>query len=182
MPDDGPKAKPDVVYHFSEDPGIARFAPHVPATNPSHRPAVWAIDEAHAPLYWFPRDCPRVAIWPNDSSQRKAFNDRFVTSASRLHAIEWRWLDAMRDAVVHRYVFDAAAFVPWEPADGQWVSHEVVSPVSVDSVGDLLVAHRSAEIELRVVASLWPLRDAAANGEFDFSIVRMHNAQPRVQS
>lgn len=51
---------PQVLYHFSVDPGITKLVPHVPRTNPEHRRAVWAIDAEHAPLYWFPRDC-RVA-------------------------------------------------------------------------------------------------------------------------
>ena len=51
------------LLHFSEDPSITRFTPHVPATNPGQAPAVWAIDAAHAPVYWFPRDCPRGAVW-----------------------------------------------------------------------------------------------------------------------
>jgi hypothetical protein len=41
-----------VLHHFSEDPSIERFIPHVPRTNPTHRAAVWAIDVDHAPLYW----------------------------------------------------------------------------------------------------------------------------------
>ena len=36
-----------VVHHFSEDASIREFVPHVPATNPDHRPAVWAIDADH---------------------------------------------------------------------------------------------------------------------------------------
>ena len=54
-----------VLFHYSEDPGIVRFEPHVPRTNPDVPAAVWAIDEARAPLYWFPRDCPRVTVWAN---------------------------------------------------------------------------------------------------------------------
>jgi hypothetical protein len=50
--------KPAVVYHFSEDPSIRRFQPHVAATSSHAEPLVWAIDEEHAPLYWFTRDCP----------------------------------------------------------------------------------------------------------------------------
>ncbi len=42
------------LLHFSEDPSITRFVPHVPRTNPDHAPAVWAIDADHAPVYWFP--------------------------------------------------------------------------------------------------------------------------------
>jgi uncharacterized protein DUF6886 len=171
--------KPAFLYHFSEDPHIERFVPHVPRTNPSHAPAVWAIDDEHAPLYWFPRDCPRVAIWPRHRDQLAAFQERLASSASRLHAIESVWLDRMRSAQIYRYEFDPDGFVPWEQASGQWISHREVVPVSVTPVGDLLDAHAYASIELRNVPSLWPLHDIALGDQFDFSIVRMHNARPR---
>jgi hypothetical protein len=170
---------PSVLYHFSEDPNIQRFVPHVPRTNPSHAAAVWAIDAEHAPLYWFPRDCPRVTIWPRDTNDSGAFRDLFATSACRLHAIESVWLDRMRNATVYRYEFDAEGFVPWEPANGQWISDREVTPIAVSPVGDMLAARVDAAIELRIVPSLWPLHDIAREGEFDFSLVRMHNAQPR---
>jgi hypothetical protein len=168
-----------VLYHFSEDPQIDIFVPHVPRTNPSHAPAVWTIDADHAPLYWFPRDCPRVAMWPLDESRHAAFQARFATAAWRLHAIELAWLDRMRSARIYRYEFDAAGFEPWQHADGQWISARAVAPIAVAPVGDLLAAHVDAGIELRIVPSLWPLHDIARGGEFDFSLVRMHNAQPR---
>ncbi len=170
---------PLVLYHFSEDPRIERFVPYVPRTNPSHPPEVWAIDAEHASLYWFPRDCPRVAIWPRDRDECVGFQERFATSASRLHAIEAAWLDRMRSAHIYRYEFDPDGFVPWEQANGQWISDREVVPVSVTAVGDLLDAHADASIELRIAPSLWPLHDIAIGDEFDFSMVRMHNAQPR---
>ena len=117
-----------MLFHFSEDPDIARFLPHVPRTNSSHAPAVWAIDEEHSPLYWFPRDCPRVTAWPRN---------------------------------------------------GEWVSDHAVEPLAVAPIGDLLVLHRDAGIELRVVDNLWPSRDLAHRGPWDFSTVRMGNARPR---
>jgi len=170
---------PDVLYHFSEDPSITRFIPHVPRTNPEHRRAVWAIDAEHAPLYWFPRDCPRVTIWPLRREHLPRFEKRFATLAPRLHAIECGWLDRMRSAELFRYELDAKSFVPWEEANGQWISEYDVVPRAVEPVGDLLAAHAAANIELRIVPSLWPLHDVAVHGEFDFSIVRMHNALPR---
>ena len=170
-----------VLYHFSEDPRISRFVPHVPRTNPSHAPAVWAIDAAHEPLYWFPRDCPRVAIWPRGAHDQPDFQVRLTTVARRVHAIESVWLERMRDAVIYRYEFGAEGFVPWPDAEGQWISDREVVPIRVTPVGDLLPAHARAAIELRIVPSLWPLRDVAVRGEFDFSIVRMHNALPRAE-
>jgi hypothetical protein len=142
------------LYHFSTNPNIERFAPHVPRTNPTHAPAVWAIDAEHAPLYWFPRDCPRVTIWPRDPADASVFHERFATSAVRLHAIELAWLDRMRDAVIYRYEFDAEPFEPWMDADGQWISDREAVPIEVAPVGDLLAAHVDAGIELRIVPSL----------------------------
>jgi Family of unknown function (DUF6886) len=175
-------AAPSVLYHFSEDPNIVRFVPHVPRTNPLQPAAVWAIDHEHAPLYWFPRDCPRIAVYPFLEDQRTAFEERFATSARRVHAIESEWLERMRSVQIYRYEFDAEAFSPWEEANGQWISPTEVMPLSVNPIGDLLAAHAAAGIELRLVPSLWPLRDIVLAGGFDFSVVRMHNARPRAQS
>jgi hypothetical protein len=168
----------EVLFHFSEDATITRFVPHVPRTNPAHLPAVWAIDEEHAPLYWFPRDCPRVTAWPRDARERDAFRQAFATRADRLHAIELGWLDRMRATTLYRYQIDAAAFAPWAAASGQWTCLHDVEPLSVTPVGDLLAEHVQAGIELRLVPSLWPLRDLAVSDRWDFSIVRMANAQP----
>ncbi len=171
-----------MLFHFSTDPNIERFAPHVPRTNPSHPPAVWAIDAEHAPLYWFPRDCPRVTVWSRGPAELVEFQARFATTASRLHAIESGWLARMRDATIYRYAFDAEGFVPWEDASGQWISSDEVAPISMTPMSDLLMAHVEAGIELRIVPSLWPLHDRVRHDDFDFSLVRMHNALPRPSS
>ena len=55
---------PFALWHFSEDPSLDWFRPHIPATNPQAQPLVWAVDTRHAPMFWFPRDCPRGCIWP----------------------------------------------------------------------------------------------------------------------
>jgi hypothetical protein len=38
---------PSVLFHFSEDPAIEAFVPHVPRSNPTQPASVWAIDEDH---------------------------------------------------------------------------------------------------------------------------------------
>ena len=167
------------MYHFSEDPTITRFVPHVPLTNPTHPPAVWAIDEERSPLYWFPRDCPRVTAWPRNDVEATAFHVAFATDACRVHAIEEGWLERMATVTVYRYELDAADFAQWNDASGQWICDHDVEPFSVAPVGDLLALHRDAGIELRVVDSLWPLRDLAHRGPWDFSTVRMGNARLR---
>lgn len=168
-----------MLYHFSTDPHIERFVPHVPRTNQSHPPAVWAIDAQHAPLYWFPRDCPRVTVWSRNAGEIVEFRARFTTVASRIQAIESQWFERMRNAVLYRYELDPVHFAPWENASGQWISEAEVTPTSVQPVGDLCAAHVAASIELRLVPSLWPLHDDVRRSRFDFSMVRMHNAADR---
>ena len=48
------------VLHFSEDPTITVFEPHVARTARLPDAYVWAVDGAQAPSYWFPRQCPRA--------------------------------------------------------------------------------------------------------------------------
>ncbi len=167
-----------LLHHFSEDGSIIRFEPHVPRTNPTQRPAVWAIDSEHAPLYWFPRDCPRVTAWPRNLRESVEFRRLLATSAYRLHVIETTWLERVRTTQLFRYDFDATDFRPWEEASGQWVSDRPVEPVAVSRMGNLVDAHDLAGIELRLVPNLWPLVDLVKDERWDFSLVRLMNATP----
>ncbi len=121
-----------------------------------------------------------MTAWPRNPTEASTFSETFATDARRVHAIEGGWLNRMKSAVVYRYEFEAADFAPWEDASGQWICDHEVAPLSVAPTGDLLALHRDAGIELRVVDSLWPLRDLAHRGPWDFSTVRMGNAQERV--
>jgi hypothetical protein len=165
-----------VVHHFSEDPSITLFRPHVPRTNPEHGPAVWAIDAEHAPLYWFPRDCPRVTAWPRPGDDPDVFAAVWATTARRVHAVELAWLDRIRTTTLYRYDLPAAHFRPWPDASGQWIAEHDVEPDAVVELPDLLGLHAAAGIELRLVPSLWPLGDLAVDDRWDFSLVRMANA------
>jgi hypothetical protein len=87
------------LLHFSEDPGIIEFVPHVAATARRPEAYVWPVDALNAPCYWFPRQCPRVCAW--DPGGR------------RVHAVEEAWLPTMIDATLYAYRFAAAAFEPF---------------------------------------------------------------------
>ena len=165
--------EPRPLLHFSEDSGITRFVPHVPRTNPTQEPAVWAIDARHAPLYWFPRDCPRGSVWANDDRERGRLATSFLTTADRVHAAELTWLDRIRSTSLYVYELDPTPFEPWSAAAGQYVAHEPVTPLTVRSVGDLLALHADAGIELRFVADLTPFWLAVVGSGLPFSGVRL---------
>jgi hypothetical protein len=182
-----------ILYHFSEDPAIEAFHPRpAPWRGPHSAPLtpdeardrlVWAIDEEHAPLYWFPRDCPRVAYWPLPTSTPGDVA-RFLghTNARWVIAIEGAWLERVRQARLYAYRLPGDTFQPQgsHGGPGYYLSRESVTPLSVEPVGDLLARHVAANIELRITPSLWPLRHALIPATLHFSMVRMRNAQPEI--
>lgn len=170
------------LLHFSEDPAIEVFVPRVAPTSIESEPFVWAVDEEHAPSYWFPRDCPRACCWTNETHPRK--NQMAVLglgSARRMHAIEACWLERLRQCRLFAYRFDPADFELKLGEAGYWVTRKEVRPQSMTPVGDLLLRHVRAQIELRIVANLWPLIDAIVDSGLEFSIIRKANTQPRIK-
>jgi hypothetical protein len=168
------------LFHFSEDPSISVFLPHVARTATPQEPLVWAIDEEHAPSYWFPRDCPRACCWTGGDPALKD-HPLLLGTADRLHAIEAAWLDRMRACQLFVYEFPAQPFHQQDGNAGYWVAREKVRPLSVQPVSDLLAKHAEAGIELRIVPSLWPLIDAVVESGLRFSIIRKSNTRPRAE-
>jgi hypothetical protein len=166
---------PSVLLHYSEDRNIREFRPHVPRSNPGVAPAVWAIDPARAPLYWFPRDCPRVAVWANDDGERQRLHTLLETRASRVHVAPLAWRDTVADCRLYEYRFAPGPFAPWPEAEGQWVAHETVVATAVEPVGALVERHTAAAIDLRFVADLLPVRELALTSHLPFSIVRFQD-------
>ncbi len=166
-----------MLFHFSEDPSIAVFLPHVPRSNPSVGAAVWAIDVEHSPSYWLPRECPRVAVWGRDERERAALRETFGTASYRFHVIESAWMDRMRSCRLYRYTFDPEPFAPWPEAEGQHTAHSPVRPTSVEPVRNLIEQHEAAGIDLRTVDDLAPWKDLATRGPWTYSIIRYHNAK-----
>lgn len=171
---------PPVLFHFSESPSIRLFEPHVAPTAKEQEPFVWAIDEAHAPSFWFPRHCPRACCWADDTPISDAGRNLLgLGGATRLHAVESCWFERLRNCRLYAYHLPAEPFRSHLEDAGYWTSREAVAPLLVEPVGDLLARHMAAEIELRVVPNLWPLMDAIVASGLQFSIIRKANARPR---
>ena len=169
-----------MLLHFSENPCIDAFEPHVARTAVEVEAYVWAVDEAHAPAFWFPRDCPRACCWQGDRALGESGRALLGLGANRrMHAIEADWLERMRNCHLYAYRFDPTPFRLHNDEAGFWIAKEKIVPLRVEPVGDLLARHASADIELRVVPDLWPLIDAIIASGLDFSIIRKANARPR---
>jgi len=155
--------RPGELLHFSEDPSIRRFAPHVAATAQQPEAYVWTVDSLNAPSYWFPRQCPRVCSWGD--------------GAPRVHAVEESWLDVVRTTVLYAYRFDAADFEPFgDRPHAHVATHEVAPLGPPDAVDDLVALHERHGIELRVLAELEEHFAAVRAAGLEFSAIRMGNA------
>jgi hypothetical protein len=166
------------LLHFSENPDIKVFRPHVPASSPDNPPMVWAVDEVHAPGFWFPRSAPRACCW----TIGKPLSDlgrELLGTAKRMHAMERTWLERMRACRMYVYRFDPAPFSTQNAEAGYYSTRETITPLSMAPAGDLVELHAQAGIELRVVENLWPTIDAILASGLEFSIIRKMNAQPR---
>jgi hypothetical protein len=167
------------LLHFSEDPSITVFVPHVAATAQERQPYVWAVDFDQAPGYWFPRHCPRVLTWASASTTTLDC-ERFLGASSRVHAIEYAWLEKLLSTVLYAYRFDESQFVPFgTPEPHAYVSTVPVRPLRPpERVGPLLEAHAVAGIELRLLSNLWPYWTQVMRSTLGFSGIRLRNAQP----
>jgi hypothetical protein len=167
-PDRGAAAVTE-LWHFSEDPGLSRFEPR--------DGKVWAIDEAHSWLYWFPRDCPRATYWAvagqtaQEDVERRLDGDR----ERRIAVIETAWLERMHAVQLYGYR------MPSEPFDEVLDNRFYVASTPVEALervklGDLVERHRAAGIDFRDAAALYPLWDEVIETTLEFSGIRLRNA------
>lgn len=170
------------LLHFSEDPNISVFVPHCAKGKELERPRVWTIAEEYAPLYWFPRDCPRAAWWRLDTTTDEDMARWLGDAEARMIlAIESAWLARLQACQLYTYRFDPVSFEDMKD-HGCHVAYKTVTPLGPpEPVGDLLQCHAEAGVELRITPSLWPLHDALIPTTLHWSFIRMRNAQPRAE-
>jgi hypothetical protein len=189
---------PHALWHVSEEPGIASFAPRPFSGHGQVRrddgsivaapkadggdPLVWAVDTRHLPMYWFPRDCPRGTFWARPETT-DADVERFLDGdrSRRVHAVESAWLERMRVARVFAYRVPEVTFRRHDTVGGYWISTAAVEPLERVELGDLVARHADARIELRIVPSIWPLWDRVVASTVEFSGMRLRNAGPRTE-
>lgn len=156
---------PGELLHFSEDPTLTRFVPHVAPTAQQPQAYVWTVDALNAPCYWFPRQCPRVCAWDA------------ATGGSRVHAVEDAWFETVRATTVWAYRFDAADFEPFGERPHAHVATHPVEPLGPPvPVDDLVGLHAAHGIELLVLPELEPWFAGVRARGLEFSGIRLRNA------
>ncbi|BET68665.1 hypothetical protein ASA1KI_35830 [Opitutales bacterium ASA1] len=170
------------LFHVSDRPDIARFEPRPPPSLDCgvHGSVVWAIVEPLLHNYLLPRDCPRVTFYAT-ASTAPADVERFFTGTEATHvvAIESAWLERVRTGKLWLYELPAETFECVDVGAGYFVSREGVEPTSKIEIVDILAAIAARDVELRVLPTLWHLRDAVHESTLAFSFIRMRHASPR---
>jgi hypothetical protein len=173
------------LFHFSEDPDIPHFQPR-PVRQPAARrpgqewlngPLVWAIDQEHQRLYLFPRDCPRIVLWPHPDSSaadRQRWMPGLRPGMRAMAYVEHAWSARLGAAHIHRYTLPADGFECLDDA-GMHVSRSAVEPLRRERLDDLPAALEQGGTQLCFVDSLLPLRGAWAS-TLHASGIRLRNA------
>jgi len=171
----------NVVFHMSDQPNIARFDPRIPPSTSSRvtDAVVWAVSERLRHNYLLPRDCPRVTFYALPHTT-PADVERLMgqTTARYVMAIEAGWLPRVQRERLWCYTLPADTFEPLDEGAGYYISRATVVPLAVREIDDLLGELAQHDVELRVMPSLWKLRDAVVASTLQYSIMRMRNAQP----
>lgn len=171
------------LFHVSDQAGIKRFEPRLsPSPNAfaGDDKVVYAIAESLLHNYFFPRDCPRVTFYAGEETTQ-ADVERFwqVSTAKYIVAIESCWVPQMLTERLYCYEFPNKTFQLTDKCAQYYLSREAVEPIAVTVYDDLFLALSQRDVEVRILPSLWPLRDAVVNSSVNYSIIRMRNAQPK---
>jgi hypothetical protein len=170
-------ARPEVLFHFSEDSSILQFEPQL--MNLGGEAVVWAIDEEHAPNYFLPRDCPRVTFYAMAHSAKEDITRFLGQGSRRVVAIESDWYKRVCATKLYCYCLPGHSFSLQDSNAGYYISRQTVQPLRVEFMEDLIHALLAVGIELRVMPSLWWLHDAVIGSTLQFSMIRMRNAGSR---
>ena len=171
------------LSHFSEQSDIIAFDPRpigVPVDRPTGQewlngPLVWAIDQPHSILYLFPRECPRIVVWP--TTQTTEDDHRYwngSTSARAVAYVEEEWHERIERATISRYEMPPTTFEAVGDI-GMWVSRKSVRPTKREVISDLPHRLADAGVELRArstLIGLKPIWDSTLHA----SGIRLRNA------
>jgi hypothetical protein len=166
------------LFHFSDESNIEVFMPR-PAPRPVagyDGPLVWAIDDWHQAMYLFPRDCPRVFVWPTEATTPEYLVAyKKMTSCRMVAHIELGWLDRLSRSTIYRYELSPDGFVSLDDA-GMWVSSTPTMPMNVERIDNMEKALSDAGVELRVLPSLKTL-EPLWETSLHVSGIRLRNAK-----
>lgn len=171
------------LSHFSEQSDIIAFDPRpiaVPVDRPDGQewlngPLVWAIDQPHSILYLFPRECPRIVVWPTTRTSQDDYRNWLGSTSARAVAfVEEEWLERIARATIFRYTMPPATFEAVGDI-GMWVTRHSVQPSGREVICDLSLRLAAVGVELRAQSTLIGLKPIWSS-TLHASGIRLRNA------
>jgi hypothetical protein len=163
------------LFHVSETAGITRFEPR--AGRPDPAAEIWAISEARLHNYLLPRDCPRVTYYATATTTPED-RARFLGDAASVVAIELAWAERARSTALSLYEFAGGDFTLRDEIAGYYTATAAQTPLEEVRIDSAMAALEERNVEVRLLESLWALREAVADSTLGFSIIRFRNAAP----
>ena len=165
-----------MLFHISEQADIQEFEPR--PSEYTAEPVVWAIDADRLCNYLLPRECPRVTYYAGPQTTA-ADRKRLLGASAAVVAIERDWLERVQRCLLYCYHLPQQTFECIDECAGYFVSRVSVAPTRVEVLRDVIPELEHRRVDLRILPTLWPLRDAVVASSLQFSIIRMRNALPR---
>lgn len=161
------------LFHFSDDPHLNTLQPRVPSRHPEREPFVYAVDETHQALYFFPPDCPRLAVWADSTSRDEDVEWLQSKTKSRiLLAIDSSWADRVAQGSVCRYFVAPETFFQ-NDGHGCYVSRLPIQVSEPTVYENLPQAMMDADAMLAVVGSLAAFAHSIETSSLHVTMIRM---------
>jgi hypothetical protein len=165
------------LFHISEKPNIREFVPQL--SKRKDKKLVWAITEDKLSHYLLPRDCPRVTFFPKDNSDPVDIKRLMgYTDAKVIIAIEKKWIPIIQGTIIYKYEFRTWDFVLDDKNAGYYITEKPQKPIAITIIDNILKELLKYDVELRIMPSLWKIREEVIKSTLNFSIIRMQNATP----
>lgn len=103
---------------------------------------------------------------------------RFLVGSRHVIAIEQAWFQKCLKSKMFLYEFNPSSFQVTDIAAGYYTSRESMKPIAEYELSEIFNSLLRRGIEVRVLPTLWYLRDQIAASSLGFSIIRMRNAGP----
>lgn len=170
------------LFHVSEESNIHIFEPRIPYRKDmdQSKGIVWVVSEDMIYNYLFPRECPRVTYYGDENSNSDDVL-RFIgeSGAKTVAAVEKTWIPKILNTTLYIYEFNPENFELQDKTAGYYISYKREKPIAVTKVDNILEELLKSNIELRIMPSIWELRDEVLKSTLPFSFIRMKNASPR---
>ncbi|TVX94663.1 hypothetical protein FPZ44_09290 [Paenibacillus agilis] len=166
------------LFHFSEEDHIERFKPRVKANRTDMPPVVWAIDDEHQFMFFFPRNCPRIVYRKSQQVQEQDEAKFFGnTAANTIITVETHWYSRIINTTLYRYEFPTESFILFDETAGYYISREAVKPINKIAINNGLERLMDMNVEVRFTPNLYPVRDQLLESSIDdFGIHRFEHA------